>query len=83
MEQYIRLTESYTAALADTDIILLVEPNAGKPELVDGSATYNLSPTDFADATQKIKSAGARILGGCCGTTPEHIKAMTSMLKEC
>ena len=81
MEQYIQLTEIYAAALAGTDILLLAEPNAGRPELIDGRAVYNLSPEEFAEAAEKIYAAGAVIIGGCCGTSPAHIKALAEKLK--
>ena len=81
MEQYIQLTEIYAAALAGTDILLLAEPNAGRPELIDGRAVYNLSPEEFAEAAEKIYAAGAAIIGGCCGTSPAHIKALAEKLK--
>ena len=82
MEQYLGLAEKFARLLADKDILLLAEPNAGQPELIDGKAVYKLSDTDFANWIQKICQAGATILGGCCGTTPEHIKAMTKKLKN-
>ncbi|MFN0133313.1 MAG: methionine synthase [Phycisphaerales bacterium] len=52
-------------------------PNAGLPILVDGRTEYPLTPRPFADALLKfIDQHGVRIVGGCCGTTPEHIKAL-------
>ncbi|MGE5359998.1 MAG: homocysteine S-methyltransferase family protein, partial [Bacteroidales bacterium] len=55
-------------------------PNAGKPELVDGAAVYRLSPQSFADGVRDVVAAGARIVGGCCGTTPAHIAAVRQMV---
>jgi 5-methyltetrahydrofolate--homocysteine methyltransferase len=63
-------------------VLLLAEPNAGKPELVDGRTVYKVSPEDFAAAAEKIYSAGVNIIGGCCGTGPEHIKALAERLKK-
>ena len=62
------------AAVSSTPII--INPNAGLPEVVDGKNVYKTTPADFADEMQKIAEAGACILGGCCGTTPEYIKAL-------
>ena len=62
------------AAASSTPII--INPNAGLPEVVDGKNVYKTTPTDFASEMQKIAEAGACILGGCCGTTPEYIKAL-------
>ena len=62
-----------------TDLPLIAKPNAGLPVIQsDGSAVYGMSPGKFAREMEKLKKAGANILGGCCGTTPEHIR----MLKE-
>ncbi len=74
MAGYVELTKTFATAAADR-MLLLAEPNAGKPELIDGKAVYTLSPAEFADSVVQIKAAGARILGGCCGTTPAHIAA--------
>lgn len=82
MEQYLCLAEKFAKLLKGTNIALLAEPNAGKPELVDGRAVYKLSADEFANWLAKIHSAGATILGGCCGTGPEHIKAMCKKIKK-
>jgi 5-methyltetrahydrofolate--homocysteine methyltransferase len=63
-------------------VLLLAEPNAGKPELVDGRAVYKVTPEDFAAAAEKIHSAGVNIIGGCCGTEPEHIEAVAKKVKR-
>jgi 5-methyltetrahydrofolate--homocysteine methyltransferase len=63
-------------------VIIYAEPNAGKPELVDNRAVYKVSPGDFAEAIEKIYTAGVNIVGGCCGTCPEHIKATADKLKS-
>lgn len=56
--------------------ILLAKPNAGIPELVDGKPTYALEPARFALLARDWVRAGARIIGGCCGSTPEYIRAL-------
>jgi len=62
---------------------LLVEPNAGLPEIVDGKIFYPASPEKMADYAKKFKDLKINIIGGCCGTTPLHIKAMSDkMTKE-
>lgn len=73
MDGYVALAQEYAQALEGTGVLLLAEPNAGRPELEDDRAVYRLSPGAYAAALAKINAAGARILGGCCGTTPEHI----------
>lgn len=54
-------------------IPILAKPNAGIPELEDGKTVYKTTPEDFAKAGAALIDAGAAIVGGCCGTTPEHI----------
>lgn len=59
-----------------------VMPNAGLPLLVDGKTVYPLSPTEFAAAVRKfVTEYGVSIVGGCCGTTPAHIRAVCEELK--
>lgn len=60
---------------------LMVEPNAGIPELVKGKVMYPASPKIMADYTEKFVKLGLNLIGGCCGTTPLHIKAMSDKIK--
>jgi 5-methyltetrahydrofolate--homocysteine methyltransferase len=55
---------------------LLVEPNAGLPELENGETVFKLAPTPFAEQTARFPELGATCLGGCCGTSPDHIRAL-------
>ena len=57
-----------------------IMPNAGLPQRLDGRFIYAASPEYFGTVTQRMLATGARILGGCCGTTPDHIAAMRSAL---
>lgn len=61
---------------------ILVKPNAGLPELREGRTCYDLEPGEFARGMKKLARSGARIFGGCCGTTPAHIAAMTRELSR-
>lgn len=61
---------------------ILVKPNAGLPKLIDGKTVYDMQPQEFADAMVNLAACGARVFGGCCGTTPAHIKAMTEALND-
>jgi homocysteine S-methyltransferase len=63
-----------------TSLPILAFPTPGMPQLVKGVVNYDTSPEYFAKATARLAEAGARILGGCCGTTPEHIAALRSAL---
>lgn len=62
------------------NIPILVKPNAGMPELVDGATVYPMKPEAFKDAVLELVQAGASIIGGCCGTTPEHIAALAKAM---
>ena len=61
---------------------LMVEPNAGMPELVKGKVVYPASPKIMANYTEKFVKLGLNLIGGCCGTTPLHIKAMSDKIKN-
>ncbi len=83
LDQYVALSEEFVAAVRalSEDVAISAEPNAGKPELVEGKAVYKVSPEEFAAAAEKIHSAGVRIIGGCCGTSPAHIEAMAKKIR--
>lgn len=59
---------------------IIVKPNAGLPKLVAGQTIYDMQPQEFAEEMKMLAENGARIFGGCCGTTPAHIKAMAQAL---
>ena len=63
------------------NIPVLAKPNAGLPELEDGETVYRMTPEEFAVAGATLVEAGASIVGGCCGTTPAHIKALAAAVK--
>jgi 5-methyltetrahydrofolate--homocysteine methyltransferase len=83
LDEYVELAEKFASAVKalSDDVAIYAEPNAGKPELIEGRAVYKVSPEDFAAAAEKIHSAGVNIIGGCCGTRPEHIRAVAKKLK--
>lgn len=62
------------------EAILVAKSNAGVPTLVGGRPVYGASPADMADYAVQVYNAGARIIGACCGSTPEHIKAIAQAL---
>lgn len=61
-----------------TRLPVMIQANAGSPELVDGRAVYRLSPDAFAEGMLEVVAAGAGLVGGCCGTTPDHIAALAA-----
>jgi methionine synthase I (cobalamin-dependent) len=62
------------------DVTLVAKSNAGMPELVDMRAVYRADPPTMAEAGLAFQTAGARIIGACCGSTPAHLKAMAEAL---
>lgn len=63
-------------------IPILVMPNAGLPESVNGETIFNVDPDEFASYMKQIAKMGVSYLGGCCGTTPAHLKAMIEATKD-
>lgn len=59
-----------------SSIPIMAQPNAGLPQIENGKTVYNVTPEQFGKQCEKIAQLGASVLGGCCGTTPEHIKAL-------
>ena len=80
------LPEVTVAALRDiaevTDQPLMVQANAGVPELRGGETCFSGTPADAAQLACEAAALGARIIGGCCGTTAEHIRAVTAVLRD-
>ncbi len=64
-----------------TDKYILVEPNAGRPVIEGTRTTYPQTPEQMAEHVQALIDAGVNIIGGCCGTTPEHIAAIARVVK--
>ncbi|MCQ2445558.1 MAG: homocysteine S-methyltransferase family protein [Clostridia bacterium] len=61
---------------------LVAKPNAGLPETVDGRTVFPMQPDEFASFAEELLSLGVGYIGGCCGTTPAHIKALSEALKD-
>jgi len=59
---------------------VMVQPNAGQPRLEGGHAVYDMRGDGFAEGMQAVLSAGAAVVGGCCGTGPEHIQALRALV---
>lgn len=64
------------------DVTLVAKANAGIPELVGGKPVYRASPETMAEYAVQVYDAGARIIGACCGSTPDHIQAIAGALVE-
>jgi homocysteine S-methyltransferase len=65
-----------------TDLPILAFPTPGLPQLVKGQVTYDAEPEYFAKAASRLVEEGAKVIGGCCGTTPDHIRHLAQYLKD-
>ena len=65
-----------------TDAPLLIQPNAGAPRILDGKVVYPETPEFMAERASRLAALGVNIIGGCCGTTPEHIRAIRNALTD-
>jgi 5-methyltetrahydrofolate--homocysteine methyltransferase len=79
LEQYIELVKMVRKM---TTLPLMAKPNAGRPELIRGEVRYNETPDDFRRMIPELLAAGADFVGGCCGTTPAHIKVIREAVDE-
>lgn len=78
-EQMKRLLPELTACCS---LPIVINPNAGLPAVVNGNTVYNVEPLEFAQSVKTLVEMGASVVGGCCGTTPAHIKALTEACKN-
>ena len=70
------------AYLAAASVPVLVKPNAGLPKVVDGKTVFDVLPAEFAEDVAAMLAKGVSIAGGCCGTTPDHIRALAEKAKN-
>ena len=77
-----QMVEIITEFRQYTDKYLIAHPNAGMPKLVDGKTVFEQTPDDMAEKVHNLIHAGANIVGGCCGTSPGHIKAIAQKIKS-
>ncbi len=77
----VAMLEAIERARGVTEAPLAAQPNAGMPRSVEGRNIYLCSPEYMASYARKFAAAGVRLIGGCCGTTPEHIRAMKLALR--
>ncbi|MHC4706658.1 MAG: homocysteine S-methyltransferase family protein, partial [Planctomycetota bacterium] len=76
----VQMAEVVAVLKSATSLPILAQPNAGRPKLVDDKTVFEMKPADFARGIAECLRAGARIVGGCCGTTPEHIRDVAAMM---
>jgi 5-methyltetrahydrofolate--homocysteine methyltransferase len=80
MEQFLEIVREMRAV--DDKIPILVHANAGLPKVVNGDVCYPQTPSHMAGLVKSLVEAGANIIGGCCGTTPEHIRAIAAAVRK-
>lgn len=68
--------------IAYSKLPVIVQPNAGLPELVDGEAVYTVDVAEYVEAMQEMLRAGVAVAGGCCGTTPDYIAALADSIRS-
>ncbi|MGE5610538.1 MAG: homocysteine S-methyltransferase family protein [Bacillota bacterium] len=78
-EDYLRLAEQLVAAAGKVPVI--VQPNAGAPVMSGGKLVYRAQPQDMATIVAPLIKLGVRIIGGCCGTSPDHLRAVAAAAK--
>lgn len=77
-----KMAELVSLFKKSTSLPVIIQPNAGKPVLNDnGSTTFNMGPQEFADELIRCIDNGATLIGGCCGTTPEHIRTIAQRIR--
>ncbi|MBN1429765.1 MAG: homocysteine S-methyltransferase family protein [Anaerolineae bacterium] len=77
----LQMAETVPAFREACDLPILIQPNAGKPELIGGQTVFRMTPSEFALGVHRCVEAGAQLVGGCCGTSPAHIRAVADLLK--
>ncbi len=77
-----KMADAVRSMAACARVPLVVKSNAGLPTLVDGRTVYDMEPQEFAGGMMELVDLGATILGGCCGTTPEHIRFLVERVRE-
>jgi 5-methyltetrahydrofolate--homocysteine methyltransferase len=80
LDDYVSLCEKIAAAAGGAHVI--IQPNAGAPQQVNGRTLYLATPEQMAETATRLLEAGARIVGGCCGTTPAHLAAIAGALAK-
>ncbi|MCL2578264.1 MAG: homocysteine S-methyltransferase family protein [Defluviitaleaceae bacterium] len=78
----LQMKEQLKQLCSAVQIPVIFSPNAGMPKIIDGKTVFNLSPEGFAPQMKEMQAYGVSILGGCCGTTPQHIGEMISLIKN-
>jgi len=77
-DTWVEVIETFASG---TDLPVWAKPNAGIPQLIDGEPVFSMEPAPFAQLGTRLAAAGAKVVGGCCGTGPAHIAALVAALR--
>lgn len=77
-----QMLELAEEVMEHTSLPVIIKPNAGLPRNENGNTVFDVEPTEFAEVMGKIVEKGVWLVGGCCGTTPSHIKALYETCKD-
>ncbi len=77
-----QLTKVAEELLENASVPVILKPNAGLPEVKYGETRFNVSPEEFSEEVTNLLKKGLRVVGGCCGTTPDYIKALTEKSQD-
>ncbi len=67
---------------SDPSAVLVAKANAGIPKLVDNELFYDATPAIMKDYAHRVRASGARVIGACCGSTPDHIRSVAEAIRE-
>jgi 5-methyltetrahydrofolate--homocysteine methyltransferase len=74
------MAEVVSVFCSATPLPVVAQPNAGNPRLAGNQTVFDMGPAEFAEGASKCLQAGARLVGGCCGTSPAHIRAVADRI---
>ena len=77
-----QLTKVAEELLENASVPVILKPNAGLPEVKNGETRFNVTPEEFSEEVTNLLKKGLRVVGGCCGTTPDYIKALTEKSQD-
>jgi methionine synthase I (cobalamin-dependent) len=80
LDDYVELAGQLVAAASGA--VVIVQPNAGSPRTDNGRTVYDATPEQMATTATRLLEVGVRIIGGCCGTTPAHLAAMSPAIRS-
>jgi 5-methyltetrahydrofolate--homocysteine methyltransferase len=80
LDAYVELAKQIVAVAGRIPVI--IQPNAGSPRIEGGRVVYDATPEQMAITASQLLAAGVRIVGGCCGTTAEHVSAISRVVRR-